>query len=60
MSVFHNSSDCFELELELLKFPNWKHDDIIDSLSGAVGMLQTHNVSQITPKISRVNIGSFR
>jgi hypothetical protein len=22
MSVFHNSSDCFELELELLKFPN--------------------------------------
>jgi predicted phage terminase large subunit-like protein len=29
-----------DLELELLKFPNWKHDDIIDSLSGAVRMAE--------------------
>lgn len=27
-----------DLELELLKFPNGKHDDLIDSLSGAVRM----------------------
>lgn len=29
-----------ELETELLKFPNWKHDDIIDSLAWAIRMLE--------------------
>jgi phage terminase large subunit-like protein len=32
MSVFH-TNNMKELELELVKFPNAKHDDIIDSLS---------------------------
>lgn len=47
-----------DLELELLKFPNWKHDDIIDSLSWAVRMaeieasmdnsyVRTHNYSNL-------------
>lgn len=36
-----------ELELELLKFPNWKHDDIIDSLSACIKIseVQTNNRS---------------
>ena len=28
--------NIWEFETELLKFPNWKHDDMIDSLSSAV------------------------
>ena len=43
MSVFHNNT-CNDLELELLKFPNWKHDDIIDSLASAVNMLNTYDI----------------
>lgn len=34
-----------ELELELLKFPNGKHDDIIDSLSSACSIMQSSNLS---------------
>lgn len=36
-----------ELELELLKFPNWKHDDIIDSLASClkISEVSTKNVS---------------
>lgn len=40
-TIFHNNT-CTDIELELLKFPNGKHDDHIDSLSSAVNMLQTH------------------
>lgn len=40
LSIMHNNT-CTDLELELLKFPNWKHDDIIDSLASAVNMLDT-------------------
>ncbi len=43
LSIFHNNT-CTELELELLKFPNGKHDDMIDALSSAVNMLNTFNV----------------
>jgi phage terminase large subunit-like protein len=34
-----------ELELELVKFPNAKHDDIIDSLSWAVLISQSSSRS---------------
>ena len=47
-SIYHNDT-CTDLELELLKFPNWKHDDRIDSLSSAVNMLNTFNI-QYKPK----------
>lgn len=40
MSMFH-TNNMKELELELIKFPNAKHDDIIDSLSGAVMISQS-------------------
>lgn len=40
LSVYH-SMWMQELELELLKFPNGKHDDIIDSLSWAVMISQS-------------------
>lgn len=33
-----------DLELELLKFPNWKHDDMIDALSGAVRMAEIESM----------------
>ena len=32
LSVYH-TSEMSEIEAELLKFPNGKHDDIIDALS---------------------------
>ena len=44
LSIFHNNT-CTDLELELLKFPNWKHDDRIDSLASAVNMLNTFNIN---------------
>ena len=54
MSVFHdpNHPKTIELEMELLKFPNAKHDDIIDSLSGAVRLSDVHsslNMSVFSP-----------
>ena len=44
LSIFHNNT-CNDLELELLKFPNWKHDDRIDALASAVNMLNTFNIT---------------
>lgn len=34
-----------ELESQALKFPNWKHDDILDSLAMAVMMLSAVSVN---------------
>lgn len=42
-SILHSNNR--DLELELLKFPNGKHDDMIDALSSAVAMLSTHNIA---------------
>jgi len=42
-SVLH-SNTMMELEAELLKFPNGKHDDIIDSLSGCIQLFGTQTV----------------
>lgn len=42
----HHTNECNELELELLKFPNWKHDDMIDSLASAVNMINTFNITK--------------
>jgi phage terminase large subunit-like protein len=50
MSIFHNNT-CTGLEAELLKFPNGKHDDMIDSLSSAVNMLNTFNIANIIKKV---------
>jgi len=41
-SMLHNNS-YMELEAELLKFPNWKHDDRIDALTWAVSLSQTYS-----------------
>lgn len=40
LSVYHKEW-MQDLELELLKFPNGKHDDVIDALSGAVMISQS-------------------
>jgi phage terminase large subunit-like protein len=37
-----------DLELELLKFPNGKHDDRIDALASAVNMINTFNINRKT------------
>jgi phage terminase large subunit-like protein len=34
-----------------LKFPNWKHDDIIDSLSSWINMLNTFQIWNIKSKV---------
>lgn len=47
-----------ELELELLKFPNGKHDDIIDSLSSACSIMQSSNLSS-TYRTSVRNVNSL-
>lgn len=44
LSIWHNNT-CTDLELELLKFPNWKHDDICDAMASAVNMMNTHNIA---------------
>lgn len=40
MTIYHKKygTNVDELELELLKFPNAKHDDMIDSLASAVNI----------------------
>ena len=47
-----------ELELELLKFPNAKHDDIIDSLSSSCSIMQSSNLSS-TFKTSVRNVNNL-
>lgn len=42
-SIYH-WNDCVELELELLKFPNGKHDDIIDAQAWAINMINTFDI----------------
>ena len=45
-SIIHiRGKNINELEVELLKFPNWKHDDIIDALSSACSIMQSSNLS---------------
>ena len=45
LSIFHNNT-CNDLELELLKFPNGKHDDRIDALASAVNMINTFSINK--------------
>jgi predicted phage terminase large subunit-like protein len=49
-SIYHNNT-CTDLELELLKFPNGKHDDMIDALAWAVNMLNTFKIWAVTKQI---------
>ncbi len=42
-SILH-SIVMADLEAELLKFPNGKHDDMIDALSGCIQMFNTTSV----------------
>lgn len=39
-------ANIWELETELLKFPNWKNDDMIDAMSGALKMWEYNNIWQ--------------
>ena len=45
--IYHKRSIMEELEKELLKFPSWKHDDIIDALAYWVSMLKVQNNIQM-------------
>ena len=44
-AILHNN-EMYELESELLKFPNAKHDDRADALAWAVNMLNTVIINQ--------------
>ncbi len=46
-SIIHNKSidNIWALETELLKFPNWKHDDMIDALASAMAMSQATKIT---------------
>jgi len=57
LSILHpkRGKNVIELESELLKFPNGKHDDCIDGLSMAVMMLQTYTSGKKKSKVVRGN-----
>ena len=44
-SILH-SLFMADLEAELLKFPNGKHDDMIDALSGCIQLFETVNIEE--------------
>jgi len=44
-NIIHPKNNISDLELELLKFPKWKHDDLCDSLAGAVAMSQVNTTT---------------
>lgn len=43
-----NVSNMTQLETELLKFPNWRHDDKIDALASAISMGRINNSTRRT------------
>ena len=45
--IYHKKCECDELEEELLSFPASRHDDLSDSLSYAVYMLNDYDTSHI-------------
>lgn len=45
----------YELETQLMKFPNWKHDDMIDALASVVAMIQTQNTNKDKDWVIRSN-----
>jgi predicted phage terminase large subunit-like protein len=57
LSILHpkRGKNVIELESELLKFPNGKHDDCIDGLSMAIMMLQTYTSGKKKSKVVRGN-----
>lgn len=57
-SMFHNNT-CTDLEFELLKFPNWKHDDMADSLASAVAMLETYDICIIDEEVQETDYSDF-
>ena len=54
-SIYHNNW-LIDLELELLKFPNWKHDDRIDSLASAINMLSTYDITDRFDRIIEMDL----
>jgi phage terminase large subunit-like protein len=47
-SILHlkNWLNINELEAQLLKFPNWKHDDIVDATAMATMLLDSYRLYQ--------------
>lgn len=52
-SIIHNKSvfNTNELESELLKFPNGKHDDLIDALASGMTLLEANNIWSTWPDL---------
>lgn len=58
-SIIHPKYWVWELETELLKFPNWKHDDMIDALASAVWLAQASSQRKAS-KPKSPNMARFR
>lgn len=58
-SIIHPKYGVGELELELLKFPNAKHDDRIDALAWAVWLSQVRSTQKRTTKVVGINMQSL-
>lgn len=62
--IYHSDTiNIHLLEEELLKFPKWKHDDMIDALASAVSMLSSQvnnqNNAVYVPQLDGINPWSF-
>lgn len=49
--------NLWDYEIELLKFPNWKHDDMIDACASAISLSQVNNLN--TTETIEVDYSSF-
>lgn len=52
-SIIHNKNvfNTNELESELLKFPNGKHDDLIDALSSGMTLIEASNLGDVWEEV---------
>ncbi len=55
--VFHPPGGCDELEDQLKRFPNARHDDVIDALSMCLGMIRRPSARNISSKPAYQQIG---
>lgn len=60
-SVLHPKNWLFvaDLEAQLMKFPNWKHDDIADALAMATMLLDSYRMYRKTSPVITLNYKPF-
>jgi phage terminase large subunit-like protein len=58
-TIIHPKYDISDLEMELLKFPNGKHDDMIDALASAVWISEAQSLQQRKPRQHIPSVNDF-